>query len=121
MYLIPRRGFGRMFALLVIVISVLLCLYYVSHIQTTPNAEIPNEDKEAPLVFNDDNFDEVRQQSSTLRQLPQYSPVETASKIFSAMCPRITPVRADIDTQVEFDKFDFQVGVLYMFCFFQKS
>lgn len=105
MYLMPRRGFGRMFVLLVIVISVLLCLYYVSHIQTSPSDNGDSEEREAPLVFNE--FDR-----SSARNF-----ADPDGKLFAAMCPKIVSAKADIDTQVEFDKFDFQVKDL---CFYTK-
>ncbi|XP_033223814.1 alpha-mannosidase 2 [Belonocnema kinseyi] len=95
MYKLLRRGSGRMLILCVVLVSLLLCLYYVSQIQTPASGPASN------LLSGD--FDK----GVTSGVLPDYTEAPD-SKISAAACPVIEPRTADIDAQEQFQKFDFQ-------------
>ena len=97
MYKLLRRGSGRMFILCVVLVSLLLCLYYVSQIQTPATGPVSN-------LLND-----VFDRGITPEVLPNYTE-EPDSKISTAACPVIQPRTSDIDAQEQFQKFDFQVS-----------
>ncbi|XP_076235617.1 alpha-Mannosidase class II b [Calliopsis andreniformis] len=96
MYKILRRGSSRVFVVCVVLLTLLLCLYYVSQAQapaTGPSAAILN--------------DELRYDHGPTSITPDY--IESPdSKVSLDTCPIIVPRNVDIDTQQEFEKFDFQ-------------
>ncbi|KZC09229.1 hypothetical protein WN55_00965 [Dufourea novaeangliae] len=98
MYKILRRGSSRVFVVCVVLLMLLLCLYYVSQAQAPsagPSAAILNE--------------ELRYERGPTSITPDY--VETPdAKVSLDTCPIIVPRNVDIDTQQEFEKFDFQVS-----------
>jgi len=97
MYKILRRGSGRVFVLCIVVLSLLLCLYYVSQVQAPSSGH--------PAILNE----ELRYDRSLTSVTPDYSESPDA-QVSLATCPIIVPRNADIDAQQEFSKFDFQVG-----------
>lgn len=99
MYKILRRGSGRVFVLCIVVLSLLLCLYYVSQVQAPSSGH--------PAILNE----ELRYDRSLTSVTPDYSESPDA-QVSLATCPIIVPRNADIDAQQEFGKFDFQVGTL---------
>lgn len=100
MYKILRRGSSRVFFACVILLTLLLCLYYVNQAQapsTGPSAGILNE--------------ELRYDRGLTSIAPDY--VESPdAKVSLDTCPVIVPRNVNIDTQQEFRKFDFQVSEL---------
>lgn len=107
MYKILRRGSGRVFVLCIVVLSLLLCLYYVSQVQA------PSSGHPAAAILNE----ELRYDRSLTSVTPDYSESPDA-QVSLATCPVIVPRNADIDAQQEFGKFDFQVSTL---CFSRKA
>lgn len=107
MYKILRRGSGRVFVLCIVVLSLLLCLYYVSQVQA------PSSGHPAAAILNE----ELRYDRSLTSVTPDYSESPDA-QVSLATCPVIAPRNADIDAQQEFGKFDFQVSAL---CFSRKA
>jgi len=101
MYKILRRGSGRVFVLCIVVLSLLLCLYYVSQVQA------PSSGHPAAAILNE----ELRYDRSLTSVTPDYSESPDA-QVSLATCPIIVPRNADIDAQQEFSKFDFQVDTL---------
>lgn len=99
MYKILRRGSGRTFALCGVVLSLLLCIYYVSQAQT-PTSGPTN-------VLNDG----LRYDRSLTSVTPDSSELPDA-KVSSDNCPAIVPRETDIDTEDVFKKFDFQVRII---------
>lgn len=98
MYKILRRGSGRVFVLCIVLLSLLLCLYYVSQVQA-PSTGHP------AAILNE----ELRYDRSLTSVTPDYSESPDA-QVSLATCPIIVPRNADIDAQQEFSKFDFQVS-----------
>ncbi|KYM91680.1 hypothetical protein ALC53_01438 [Atta colombica] len=98
MYKILRRGSGRVFVLCIVVLSLLLCLYYVSQVQAPSSGH--------PAILNE----ELRYDRSLTSVTPDYSESPDA-QVSLATCPIIVPRNADIDAQQEFGKFDFQKPV----------
>ncbi|KAH0944642.1 hypothetical protein HN011_010752 [Eciton burchellii] len=96
MYKILRRGSGRVFVLCVVVLSLLLCLYYVSQVQAPSTGH--------PSILNE----ELRYDRSLTSATPDYSESPDA-QVSLATCPVIVARLADIDAQQEFSTFDFQV------------
>lgn len=98
MYKILRRGSSRVFVVCAVLLTLLLCLYYVNQAQapsTGPSAGILNE--------------ELRYDRGLTSITPDY--VESPdAKVSLDTCPIIVPRNVDIDTQQEFEKFDFQVS-----------
>ncbi|KMQ92018.1 alpha-mannosidase 2, partial [Lasius niger] len=111
MYKILRRGSGRVFVLGVVVLSLLLCLYYVSQVQAPPSSSSSSSSSSsghpaaaAAAILNE----ELRYDRSSLTSVtPDYSESPDA-RVSLATCPAIAPRNADIDAQQEFSKFDFQ-------------
>ncbi|KYM94953.1 hypothetical protein ALC62_14548 [Cyphomyrmex costatus] len=95
MYKILRRGSGRVFVLCIVVLSLLLCLYYVSQVQAPSSGH--------PAILNE----ELRYDRSLTSATPDYSESPDA-QVSLATCPIIVPRNTDIDAQQEFGKFDFQ-------------
>ena len=95
MYKLLRRGSGRMFIICIVLLSLLLCLYYVSQIQTPASNSNLNGLK-----------DELKKKMTSA--LPDNIDV-SESQLSSAACLIIEPRKSDIDAQEEFKKFDFQV------------
>lgn len=100
MYKILRRGSGRVFVLCIVVLSLLLCLYYVSQVQA-PSTGHPA----AAAILNE----ELRYDRSLTSVTPDYSESPDA-QVSLATCPVIVGRLADIDAQQEFSTFDFQVS-----------
>lgn len=98
MYKILRRGSGRVFVVCVVVLSLLLCIYYVNQAQTPSTAS-------SAAILNE----ELRYDRSLTSITPDYSEVPD-SRISLATCPVTESRHADIDAQREFEKFDFQVN-----------
>ncbi|XP_034936325.1 uncharacterized protein, partial [Chelonus insularis] len=98
MYKLLRRGSGRMFILCVVLLSLLLCLYYVSQIQA------PSTGQATPLLAAPVG---VRYDRPLTTLVPDYSEPPDA-RVAAESCPLTRPRNADIDTQEEFSKFDFQ-------------
>jgi len=98
MYKILRRGSGRVFVLCIVVLSLLLCLYYVSQVQA------PSTGHPAAAILNE----ELRYDRSLTSATPDYSESPDA-QVSLATCPVIVARLADIDAQQEFSTFDFQV------------
>jgi len=96
MYKILRRGSGRVFVLCIVVLSLLLCLYYVSQVQAPSTGH--------PAILNE----ELRYDRSLTSATPDYSESPDA-QVSLATCPVIVARLADIDAQQEFSTFDFQV------------
>ncbi|KAK1118194.1 hypothetical protein K0M31_015241 [Melipona bicolor] len=98
MYKILRRGSSRVFVVCAVLLTLLLCLYYVNQAQapsTGPSAGILNE--------------ELRYDRGLTSITPDY--VESPdARVSLDTCPIIVPRNVDIDTQQEFEKFDFQVS-----------
>lgn len=112
MYKILRRGSGRMFVLCVVLVSLLLCLYYVNQTQgtnSTATGIIGGGGGDNPASFE-------RVMTSVV---PDYSEPPDAL-VSRDTCPLIQPRETDIDAQAEFEKFEFQVS-LYFLLFSQKS
>jgi alpha-mannosidase len=97
MYKLLRRGSGRLFILCAILLSLLLCLYYVSQ-NPGPNSSDPGVSE---LIAD------VEIIASTE---PEYSKLMNA-QVLHGMCPLIKPRKVDIDAQFEFENFDFQVKI----------
>lgn len=117
MYKILRRGSGRVFVLGVVVLSLLLCLYYVSQVQAPPSSSSSSSGHPAAAAAAILN-EELRYDRSSLTSItPDYSESPDA-RVSLATCPVIVPRNADIDAQQEFSKFDFQVSPL---CFFASG
>ncbi|XP_026830579.1 uncharacterized protein LOC105283935 isoform X2 [Ooceraea biroi] len=100
MYKILRRGSGRVFVLCIVVLSLLLCLYYVSQVQA-PSTGHPAA---AAAILNE----ELRYDRSLTSVTPDYSESPDA-QVSLATCPVIVARLADIDAQQEFSTFDFQL------------
>lgn len=98
MYKILRRGSGRVFVLCTIVISLLLCLYYVS--QQGPNGNSLGGSNVIPVGA-------YQQLTGTI--IPDYSEPPDA-QVSLDTCPLVQIRDVDIDAQAEFEKFEFQVG-----------
>ncbi|XP_012288282.1 alpha-mannosidase 2x [Orussus abietinus] len=92
-----RRGSGRAFALCVVVVSLLLCLYYVSQTHAPPSG--------ASSAAGQSEASRDERTASSPAPRPAEAPDGRAAP---AACPLIEPRPADIDAQEEFDKFDFQ-------------
>ncbi|KAH0550120.1 hypothetical protein KQX54_017548 [Cotesia glomerata] len=101
MYKLFRRGSGRMLILCVVVLSLLVCLYYVSQIQAPSTGQAP-----ALLAAPVGVRYEQRQPLTTL--VPDYSEQPDA-RVSAGNCPLTQPRNADIDTLTEYSKFDFQI------------
>lgn len=98
MYKILRRGSSRVLVVCVVLLTLLLCLYYVSQAQT------PSTGPSAAIINEELRYDRVPTSIT-----PDY--VESPdAKVSLDTCPIIVPRNVDIDTQREFEKFDFQVG-----------
>ncbi|XP_011297547.1 alpha-mannosidase 2 [Fopius arisanus] len=97
MYKLLRRGSGRTFLLCAVLLSLLLCLYYVSQTQGPSSGQAPAL-LAAPVG--------VRYERPTTLA-PDYSEAPDA-RVSMATCPSLRPRGADIEAQEEFDKFDFQ-------------
>lgn len=119
MYKILRRGSGRVFALSVIVLFLLLCLYYVSQNQTTTSgvsSGLLNEviaggsGSNSGVGGTGGNSEKVNSAlvSSSQPDYNEYPDVQ----VTEATCPLVVPRNADIDAQREFEKFDFQVRII---------
>jgi alpha-mannosidase len=106
MYKILRRGSGRVLILCIVVLSLLLCLYYVSQVQA-PSTGHPAA---GAAILNE----ELRYDRSLTSVTPDYSESPDA-QVSLATCPIIVPRNADIDAQQEFGKFDFQVSTPHSF------
>ncbi|RLU15545.1 hypothetical protein DMN91_012539 [Ooceraea biroi] len=104
MYKILRRGSGRVFVLCIVVLSLLLCLYYVSQVQA-PSTGHPAA---AAAILNE----ELRYDRSLTSVTPDYSESPDA-QVSLATCPVIVARLADIDAQQEFSTFDFQSYVYH--------
>lgn len=88
-----RKFTPRTFAIIAIVLTVLLCLYYASFTSDVP-----------PNSIQAQNRGEIVQQPAKLRRpLHKYG-----------MCPKLSPSEADIDTAQIYKKFDFQVSVFLL-------
>ncbi|XP_076230579.1 alpha-Mannosidase class II b isoform X2 [Nomia melanderi] len=97
MYKILRRGSSRVLVVCVVLLTLLLCLYYVSQAQT------PSTGPSAAIINEELRYDRVPTSIT-----PDY--VESPdAKVSLDTCPIIVPRNVDIDTQQEFEKFDFQV------------
>lgn len=119
MYKILRRGSGRVFVLGVVVLSLLLCLYYVSQVQapSSSSSSSGHPGAAAAAILNE----ELRYDRSSLTSItPDYSESPDA-RVSLATCPVIVPRNADIDAQQEFSKFDFQVSFLRFFASWGNS
>lgn len=106
MYKLLRRGSGRIFVLGIVVLSLLLCLYYVSQVQA-PSSGHPA----AAALLNE----ELRYDRSLTSITPDFNESPDA-QVTLATCPIIVPRNADIDAQQEFSKFDFQVSTATCSC-----
>lgn len=104
MYKLLRRGSGRMLVLCAVLLSVLLCLYYVSQTQNSPGGS-------AAIIAESAAFERVLTSA-----LPDYSEPPDG-QVSPDTCPLVAPRDTDIDAQAEFEKFDFQVNLSYMFYF----
>lgn len=92
-----------MLVLCAVLLSLLLCLYYVSQTQQGPNAGAGS----AAIIADGAagaGFDRVLTSA-----VPDYSEPPDA-QISPDTCPLVAPRDADIDAQAEFEKFDFQVS-----------
>ncbi|KAG7212260.1 hypothetical protein KM043_012590 [Ampulex compressa] len=98
MYKILRRGSSRVFVLCAVVLTLLLCLYYVSQ------AQAPSTGPSGAILS-----DELRYDHGLTSITPDYVEAPDA-QVTLATCPIIVPRNVDIDTQQEFEKFDFQVS-----------
>lgn len=120
MYKILRRGSGRVFVLGVVVLSLLLCLYYVSQVQAPPSSSSSSSGHPAAAAAAILN-EELRYDRSSLTSVtPDYSELPDA-RVSLATCPIIVPRNVDIDAQQEFSKFDFQVSPLHLSVFWKTS
>ncbi|XP_014227200.1 alpha-mannosidase 2 [Trichogramma pretiosum] len=102
MYKLLRRGSGRMLVLCAVLLSVLLCLYYVSQTQSPNGAANAPASAAAAALLADAGLDRVFTSAQ-----PEYNEAADA-QVSSDTCPLITPREADIDVQAEYDKFEFQ-------------
>ncbi|XP_008550659.1 alpha-mannosidase 2 [Microplitis demolitor] len=100
MYKLFRRGSGRMLILCVVILSLLVCLYYVSQIQAPSTGQAPAL-LAAPVGVR------YEQRSPLTTLVPDYSEQPDA-RVSTSNCPLTQPRNADIDTLTEFAKFDFQ-------------
>lgn len=98
MYKLLRRGTGRMFVFCIVLVSLLLCLYYVSQIQAPSSGQSPGLLTAVVARY---------ERPTTLQ--PDYSEAPDV-KVSMASCPLIRPRTTDIETYEEFQKFDFQVS-----------
>ncbi|KAK0092168.1 hypothetical protein PV326_002043 [Microctonus aethiopoides] len=98
MYKLFRRGSGRMFVLCVVLLSLLLCLYYVSQTQAPSTGQ-------ASLAAAQIALRDEQQSLTTL--VPDYNEAPDA-RVSAADCPFPQSRNADIDTPAEYAKFDFQ-------------
>lgn len=98
-----RRGPPRFIALSAVLLTVLLCIYYVN-LSAPPSSQgpVPDEPKREALPLVDNEV--VR------RQEPSTPEPEPAGLVSSQTCPLQYMAEADIDTVDQFQKFDFQVG-----------
>ena len=103
MYKILRRGTGRILILGVVVVSLLLCLYYVSQTQSPNPANSPSNQ------LTESAYHRQFTVSSVPKEFLDQNEIES-SKISQDTCPLVKPRDADIDTLTEFTKFDFQVS-----------
>lgn len=111
MYKILRRGSGRMFVLCVVLVSLLLCLYYVNQTQGTNSAATGIIGGAGGANSGDNPASFERLMTSVV---PDYSEPPDAL-VSRDTCPLIVPREADIDAQAEFEKFEFQVSPLFAF------
>lgn len=100
MYKILRRGSGRMFVLCAVLVSLLLCLYYVNQTQGSNSTA-------AGIIGAGDNPANFERVMTSV--VPDYSEPPDAL-VSRDTCPLIVPREADIDAQAEFEKFEFQVS-----------
>ncbi|KAL7291007.1 hypothetical protein TKK_0015148 [Trichogramma kaykai] len=106
MYKLLRRGSGRMLVLCAVLLSVLLCLYYVSQTQSPNGAANAPASAAAAALLADAGLDRVFTSAQS-----EYNEAADA-QVSSDTCPLITPREADIDVQAEYDKFEFQIQVV---------
>lgn len=98
MYKLLRRGTGRMFVFCIVIVSLLLCLYYVSQIQTPSSGQSPSLLTAVGARY---------ERPTTIQ--PDYSEAPDV-RVSMTTCPLIRPRTTDIETQEEYQKFDFQVS-----------
>ena len=98
-----------MFVFCVVVLSLLLCLYYVSQTQQAPSTSSGGGASSALVGPEGPRYDGSGGSSRVTTLLAEYSELPDA-RISTATCPLVTPRKADIDAQEEFKKFDFQVS-----------
>ncbi|KAK0167162.1 hypothetical protein PV327_004595 [Microctonus hyperodae] len=97
MYKLFRRGSGRMFVLCVVLLSLLLCLYYVSQTQAPSTGQASLAAAQIAL----------RDEQSLTTLVPDYNEAPDA-RVSAADCPFPRSRNADIDAPAEYAKFDFQ-------------
>ena len=90
-----------MFILFAVVISLLLCLYYVSQTQS------PSGTPAQSSILSGDNGVASFERAFT-SVVPDYNEPPDG-QVSSDTCPLILPRDTEIDAQAEFEKFEFQV------------
>lgn len=108
MFKLIRRGPPRFIALSAVLLTVLLCIYYVNFSTAPPSLGPAMDDGQAKhdALRLDDN-EVVRPQEPPVITTPE---PEAAGSVTPQTCPLQYMADADIDTVDQFQKFDFQVG-----------
>lgn len=104
-----RRGPPRFIAASAVLLTVLLCIYYVSF-SAAPGLEVLTEAKRDALRQETNEVQEMPQEPRLRQEPPQVTPEpEAYSVVSSETCGLTYMAEADVDTVEQFQKFDFQV------------
>lgn len=111
MFKMFRRGPPRFLALSAVLLTILLCIYYVNFTSAPNLVDSPREQQMGAASAlrgeqSDDN--EVLREVEVTEQKPTAEP-EPPSLVSSETCPLLYMAEADVDTVEQFQKFNFQV------------
>ncbi|XP_054270570.1 alpha-mannosidase 2 [Macrosteles quadrilineatus] len=107
MFNMLRRGPPRFIAASAVLLTVLLCIYYVSF-SAAPGLEVLTEAKRDALRQETNEVQEMPQEPRLRQEPPQTPEPEAYSVVSSETCGLTYMAETDVDTVEQFQKFDFQ-------------